>query len=398
MGSGRRQSNRLLVLAAALSLMLSLTACWDRLDIDRRAFIVGIALDRASKPPEAGSGAEAALNQEGRWLSVSYQIANPAAFAGGEGGGGGEAEPFSNISTTSPSLFAAGREIATRLDLIPDFEHVQLVVISEEVAREGLEPMLDYFQRNARISRRAQVVIAKGEAMKVLAVKSTHQPLSSFYVADIVRQSDTRTGHFSPSIDMTALFQGLESGASMVIPRVIPQEKEVKVAGGAVIRDHHLAGWLGEAEAEGLRWLTGQEIAGAITVRPPGVSGVDTFEVFRGKTDIRPELSNGSVSFRVVINVTGDLTEHQGTQPAATKEHVQRFAGEVARTIQTEVLATVDKLKEFEADAVGFGRELEKKSPSAWKQLKERWEQEVFPTVPVTVEARVRINQLGLRR
>lgn len=396
----RQVLRRFGLLVLACTLVFS-AGCWDRIEIEHRAFVMAIAVDRAKEEAPPAAGAEALPHRGGRGLRLTFQISNPAQLAGGEQGGGGATragEPFWNLTTTAPGLFPGIREIATRVERTPYFEHLQVIVLGEELARGGLEPVMDFFRRDHEIHRRAEVVVAKGEASRVLEVKPSLQPLPAFYLSDLIRAGELRTGHYAPSTDLTYLFQKLDAGSSLVLPRVVPQKKEVKLAGGAVIRRGRLVGWLGEVEAEGLRFLTNKAKAGALAVTSPWGEDLEVFEISHARSSLVPQLANGRLSFRVITECEGSLAEHHCLPKTTAASYLEALNRAVARTIEREVTATVRKLQDFRADAAGFGQELERRYPRLWRRLKPRWEEEIFPNLPVTAEARVRIRLVGLHR
>jgi len=372
-----------------------LGGCWDRLEVEHRAFVMAIAVDRAEEKP-GGAATDPPR------LRLAFQIANPSKLAGGgqeaSGKGGGTEPAFWNLATVASGVFLGAREVCTRLDRVPYFEHLQLVLVGEELAREGLEPVLDFFRRNSEMHGRVEVAIAAGEAGKVLEVAPRLQPLPALYLADVLRTGQRRTGHQVAAQDLIHVFSRLASGASMVLPRIEAAEKEVKVAAGAVLRQGRLVGWLGETEAEGFRWLQGEPRGIIVGARLPGTGAVDAFEVWHARTRIVPQVTGGRLSVRVVIQAEGGISEHAGTGSVAQAAHLAVAEEEVGRTIARRVQAALRELKRLRADAAGFGQEIERHHPLMWERLKQRWEEEIFPTVPVQVEAQVRIRQVGLYR
>src|SRR5690554_934139 len=95
-------------------------SCWDQTEIEKRAFIMGMAVDRA----------------DGEEIEVTFQIALTQSF-GQEGGG--EDASFWNISKKAYDLTGARRELTKSIDMVPSLDHCQIIVFSEEYAREGLE-------------------------------------------------------------------------------------------------------------------------------------------------------------------------------------------------------------------------------------------------------------------
>jgi Ger(x)C family germination protein len=358
---------------------------------------MAVAVDKAKSPsPQAAAGNPPFVPR--RTFRVTFQIANPAQLAGGEKGGGAGAKPFWNLTTASPSVFLAVREMSQRVDRIPYFEHLQVIVLGEEVARESIEPVMDFFRRNGEMHRRVEVMVAEGEARKVLSVAPVLQPLPTFYLVDVARLAETRAGHSVPNAGLTEVFQSLHGGLSFVVPRVKPGKQEAKVSGGAVIRQGRLAGWLGEVEAQGYRWVAGQMEAGVVKMRVPQGGDLAVFELCHARTRVIPQVRAGRVRFDVLIAGEGNISEYHGRKPISSPGDLERAAQEVARQIEAEAMAAVHRLQHYRADAVGFGQAVERRYPRVWRQLKDRWEDEVFPQARVTVRARVRVRLVGLHR
>jgi len=61
--------------------------------------------------------------------------------------------------------------------------------------------------------------------------------------------------------------------------------------------------------------------------------------------------------------------------------------------IEGEAEAALSKARELKADIFGFGEALHRKYPGLWKQVRQRWEEEVFPEVPVSVEVTARLRR-----
>jgi len=60
---------------------------------------------------------------------------------------GGTSEPNTlktwDITQVGNSFMEINRSITTRMNLIPNYEHLQVIIISEKVARKGLRNVLD---------------------------------------------------------------------------------------------------------------------------------------------------------------------------------------------------------------------------------------------------------------
>lgn len=383
---------RKLMVALLLALpMMALAGCWDRWEIEDRGFVTGVGLDLA--PPEAGQPSA---------YRVTMQIVDPKATSGGKAGGGGgggggaETQPFWNLTSTSRSVFEAVREAGTRSDREPYFEHMRVIVIGEDLARHGIREALDFFSREPEIRWKVRVYVTPGEARKVLEVKPRQEVINATYLFDLA-QNELRINVFSPMTDLGMVARALNDGTAVVLPRVEPGKEEVRLAGSAVFKGDRLAGWLDESETRGLRWVKNRVRGGTVVVQHQGEA--HAFSIDASRTRVRPRLVDGYLSFTVDIWTEGYLAEDQSRGETFDSDFIDGLQRDLARQVEREVREAVRKAQQdFMVDIFGFGRELERRFPGVWKQIEDRWEEEIFPAVPVEVRARVYIRRIGVVR
>ena len=122
-----------LLLLCLLLPLLTLAGCWDRREPSLLGVVTAVAFDF---DPQTGL------------LQVIAQVANPLGIGGGNGadqsGGGGGNNPFWVVETSGHTIYEAIKkteQVSTR-KLI--WSHLEAVLFSEAMAREGLRPVLDY--------------------------------------------------------------------------------------------------------------------------------------------------------------------------------------------------------------------------------------------------------------
>src|SRR5690625_3939577 len=119
------------------SIILLLTGCWDQVNIEDRGFVAGIAIDQSDDKTSD-------YNQ----ITVMNQFVLPAKIGDIEKGGG-EENPFTNLSASGYSLSQIGQELSSLTARQPFYEHLKVIVFSEELAREPgvFESLVDVFIR-----------------------------------------------------------------------------------------------------------------------------------------------------------------------------------------------------------------------------------------------------------
>src|SRR5690625_2951278 len=134
---------RLTAASIMLISVLNLTGCWDRRELDELAIVLSMAIDAGEKDGD---------------LLISYKIVNPAGGNQGDGGsdessGAGQMQSFFILSGQGSSIVDANREIQLRLSRQLFFSQVQVILFGEELARQGVGPLLDHLERDGQLRR-----------------------------------------------------------------------------------------------------------------------------------------------------------------------------------------------------------------------------------------------------
>lgn len=420
-------SKRLLSLWILLAMVVpSLAGCWDRVDIEERAFVMSVGVDLPEKPPtespegegllgegttpptgqtaEGGEGEKPAspLDQAGKQrFKMTLEIPIVKNLAGGgetKGGGGGKTWV---ISSTGATLFEINREVSTRMRRSPFYGHLRLLVIGEETARQGLTPILDFFKRGPEMQRKIKVVVADGKASDILGVNHPLQPTVADHVSGELENIQRTSRLFD--MDIGRLRTESITTGDVLIPRVkaSPDKDEVKTAGAAVIKNMRMVGWLGEVETRAAVLAMGRSRGGVISVPAPPNSRADgaiVYEIVRETTTLDVVGEGENISFLMRINIEGNIPEQTAGVKVLDPQLIAFVEDQVQEIIATEVEAVTQKLqKEFGADVIGFARVVQRARPQTWKTLKSRWS-EKFKEIPVEVRVTAKVRRIGLER
>lgn len=173
----------MLIFAASLTQ----PGCWDQQEVERLGIVLATALDQAP---------------DGR-VRVSVQTINPKALVGGGlgggGGGFGGTRPFRNRSTEGISIFDCIRLLSLESPRQLFFAHNQIILISEELARNrGIEELVDFFDRNPQIRRSNWVLISRSDNSTILEMPGEIVAPASQRIAGIIREQ--RLSSYFPAI------------------------------------------------------------------------------------------------------------------------------------------------------------------------------------------------------
>lgn len=374
---------RVAVLFILVLQLLFTTGCWDRVDLNKRAIVVGLGID--SSP------------QEGKIL-VSAQIIDPTNVKTPQTSGGGGAEPFWITTSEGTSVFEAIRamtHISSRKLFLP---HNQVVIFGEELAEQGLKDHLDMLMRDYEFRETNWILVSGGKAQDILATKTRISSIPAFFIRDLI----TERIHNSQvaAINIKDLARRITSKSTAPIASGIhvedkEGEKMLKLGFTAVF-DHELkmVGRLDDRESRGLLWVLGEVESGIIVAKHPD-GGNYSLEILEAKSKIIPDFRDGKPIITVRVEEGSNLGETSRPEDLNKPEVWKLMASLQNEAIREEIVAALEKARELKADVFGFGEAFHQKHPKLWKEMESNW-QEIFPVLEVNIVVESLVRRPGV--
>lgn len=398
--------NRLKRKAALFSLVIlsmALGGCWDLWEIDERGLVLAMGIEEIPRQEVLQTeGVERQLLEKtsDRALAVTYQFAVPSGLAGEAGGGGGPT--YVNLTTAALSSEVRIRGlISTRSSRKGDLTHLQVVVLGPEVAKNGIYDVLERLMRDPDVRRQVSVLVTEGDVLKVLETNTGQEPMPALYLTSLQWNEDW-AGRMPPPMEMGQVYRFIREGGVFVIPRVTPGEGDLKMAGGGIFHRDRLVAWMGETETNVYRWIIGEIQLLPILIASPMSTEQRLTEGYlaeRSRTFRGVELVDGQFRLKVKIDTQGSIVERQLQRTVWSDEAHAELTRVVADTLAEDIKILIKKAQEeWKLDLFGFGREVEKKYPQLWREIREEWHERYFPGALVEVDVDVMINRTGTIR
>ncbi|MDF2545361.1 MAG: hypothetical protein K0R93_259 [Anaerosolibacter sp.] len=365
----------------------SLTGCWSNKNLNSRALVAGVGLDRSD---------------DGQ-VELTLQIIRPSAVGNTEGGKLND-EPVWIHSSKGTTVFEAVRAQLTTINRKPYYSHVVAIVIGEEMAKSGIEDLLDFFERDAEPRLTSKMLIAKGTtAKKILSVKSKLETIPAQNISQITENRES-----NPVIQQVTLFDLLQqlstSGREATIGAVEisdegknADESNIRVSGSAVFKRDRLVGWLDPIETAGVQYILGDVTSGIIVIQNPNdPSKMISIEEVGAEAETKVVLDEDRLGFRVDIKAKGNVGSQRGHGDITSEAVIRKIEEETAQVIKSQILQAINVSKnKYNSDIFGFGAALHREYPKIWRQVQDDWDRQYQKaTVDVTVE--FKIKQLGL--
>ncbi len=387
-----------------------LTGCWDRLEIEDRAVVLGISVD-AEKPEaiaeedETTHKADAPAVAGKEMVRVAVQIALPGRIPLGPGEGGGGATNAQRtvwvIDVVGHSIDDAVMNLQQQLSSRLFFGHLRVIVVSEEVAKKGISNINDYFHRNSEVRRMAWLLIAKGSAKALMTAAPQLERVPTLYLMSTL---DEAIGMGKFPIDFIGMFwsRSAKKGQEGFLPYVeLKKHQNVEIKGIAYFRSDQMVGKSDPIGIGVYMVVKGINPAGyRVLIQIPGTNKEVTTAATHRKSKIDVAIKNGRPVFVVTaaieINfeekISGDLLIND-MKTIKTIERLQ------SRQTEQAVEDFIKQTQRVGSDIFGFGEYVRAKKPAYWNRnikTTEKW-QNMYKDVSVEVHLDVRIRRIGMK-
>jgi spore germination protein len=387
--------------AICLILCISLlTGCWDLNEIEELGFVLAVAID----PLDDSEIKETYLKETGRPLpkemfQMTYHVVIPGQIeAGGEEAGGQAEGPFFNIRSVGMTNFMINRSFSTRRSRTMNLEHLKVLIINEELAREGIiKHLIDFFVRDHVMRRDKLVLIADGKGYEILEEKLPLEMMPALSI-DMISENASRSHSIPTPIEIGELINKVIEHNSYIIPRIIKTENEFKVEGAALFRgtDNKMIGWLGSYDIQGYDWVTGN-IENEVVEAFYGPNQIPfVYENDITETEVDYQHDNGKDIFHITINAEGFFVENwiNGIELSSV-DTLLKLEEEVAAEIERQATKIIEKMqKEFYTDIFGLHENVRINNFPYWETVKDNWDgaEGVFRDAEIKIEAKIKIR------
>ncbi|RHW30459.1 Ger(x)C family spore germination protein [Oceanobacillus profundus] len=370
-------------------MMLLLSGCWDENDIEERGFVIGTAIDLV----------EDQQANDNPTLKMTNQFVVPAGI-GLPTGAGSEKKAFTNLSKTGESLFEIIRLMSTAVGRAPYYEHLKLIVVSEEVARQPdlFAGIMDLFIRDQEMRREMRVVISEDKAQKILEIEPETENLPVMYITNVMENTTKLAGLIDPA-RIGEIHEHLLEPQSYVIPRVFSSDDKIIFNGGAVFHgeSNRLVGTINLEEAAGLNLIKNKIEGGYFKIEVDNKLMV--YELKRVKSNIEINANDPEdINIEITIDAEGNIGEMFGQKSLLDKAYLSKIERKVSERIEQVVNNTIKKAQEdLKLDFFGFSEILKRKHYEIWNEVKENWDEgdNIFANSTVKVKADAIIRTTG---
>lgn len=402
---------RLMVGTILLGIGILLAGCNGAKESEEVAYIVAIGIDKAE--------------QEGM-IKVTYQIARPNV----EGNKGGSDQDILLLTNTAVTIAESLNLLNSTMALVPSMSHIKVLIVGEELARQGLADMWGSLKRYREYRGSMFVLVARGTAKAFLDENKPVFNISISKYYETMLGSGMEAGYYlrtsfhqfyirlkSQSAQSYATLVGVSPslGEGKIATKKVPGGKidgyvaggipleggnPVAFAGTAIFSGDKMVGTLSTTETRMLGMLLGKYNHGFFTVVDPldGKYFLNVILRLGSAPDIKVVLADGHPVITVKIMLEAEISNLPSGINYEQNSYLGLLEEQVNTVCQQEMLNMIRHTQELDSDVVGFGYYIRPLFNTYQEYLNYNWcEKYKQAEVNVTINTQVRRTGLMIR-
>lgn len=364
----------LLIICASL-----LTGCWDRRELEERASVLAIAIDQD----------EADENL----YKLTVQIPIPIKIAGSSGkGGGNNADAVKIMSVTGRTVTDAASNLQMRLNQRVFLGHTRILALSEEVARKGIQDIMDGFRREPQIRRLLWPIVVKGKASSLLEIKPGIEPIPVVFLMGLI-ENGMKLGRIPDQTLGDYFNQTSNLTMEPFLNYVEASKTEVSWKGIAVFRGHKMVGILDHVQSWSLLQLRNEKPGGDIVIPLPKTK--NGYVSFRPHFVKKKVIIDKEFSATYQCELQGDIVELTEDLNIPAEQFIVQMQALIKKEMENRAKKLLQQLqKQYNSDILKLGLTLRAKHyDEYWK--KHDWKED-FRDFPIRVKYTIKLRRLGM--
>ncbi|HAN44762.1 MAG TPA: hypothetical protein DCP97_05160 [Ruminococcaceae bacterium] len=364
-----------------LAIPLFLTGCWNYREIETMSIVSGMAIDKG---------------RSGYKYHITYQYADIT-------GNADQGIKPALVESDGDTLFDATRNAISQVEKKLFFSDCKIVVISKDLAQEGIVPLLDWFLRDAETRITVECIVSDEEkASDLLKQEPNTEKISAFTINRIIDNSVKHLGKF-PDMALYKVNSVLNGkGISLVLPLMAMRDsatpKAPEIIGTAVFKGDKMIGSLDDMDSRYLMYIKNQLKGGLIIANINSKENNTTLEISKSKTKCTPsvDMATGKASIKLKVETEANIAEENSEGTNISDLGIEAVQDYVAQNVKTGIINLIKKVQsEYKSDIFGFGSCIYKNEPEYWKKYGEQWDK-IFPTVEVEADVKIKINNTAV--
>jgi spore germination protein KC len=378
---------KLLKIGVVVVLLLNLTGCWSKVELDELTFVYGLFIDVDKEPGMVE-------------VTINTPLPNRLSAGGQPGSTGGGGEVYATVSKTAKTITDAIILIQQDLTRELSLSQLKVVVLGEAYAREGISEILEWIKKEPSLSLSTYIMTSSGHVKELNQISAMYEQLP----AEILRKLASEDHMFATTIKdclfaesaglgfaMNYLFLGrTQETSGMGKP-----DLWVGIQGAALFQKDKMKGTIKDKEGRALAWAEGNLKNSSYSVTWDEEESAATAMFVKTKVSKSIAIINKEPVFTVKLIGRASITYLKDSKNRDQVSLRAIILEKLKEEITADLTGAIKSSQKVGADILQLGLLLEWNDPKRWNQIKERWDGYYTRDAEIKVKTELSIQDFG---
>lgn len=373
-------------LVCAGLLLLSLTGCWSKSELDEVSFVYGMFVDKGEEPDSVK-------------LTISTILPNRLTSGQDGAGEGGNGKMYASITKTGNTITDAMRAIQKDLTRILRLSQIKVIVIGKAYAADGIGDLLEWMRREPYLPLGTYIMAAPREAEEIKGLT----PLFEQMPAEVLHQF----GEMNFVLDTTVKHCQIAEASGLGLAMNYLSFTKIKDSGdkqprswaapqGALLfQNNRMTGRLGLKETLTLGWALNQISLPEYSLQWDGGKTKASVVFVRTTSALSVRMEGKRPQFTVKLKGRASVVSKRDEQSRDDLAFSRELLGRLKERVSADMEQALAETRAAGADVLHLGSLLEWNYPDAWRSLRKDWSDYYRDEIAITVATDFCISDLG---
>ena len=378
-------------LLVCFSLIFLLSGCYNYRELNDIAIVSAIGIEKKDD-----------------LYNMTFQIMNTK--KGGNDGNSAESQPkFITYNESGKTIQGISRKIISESPRRLYLNHVQVLIISEELAKDGIIDILDWFARDSESQKDFYVLISK-DPNKVLSTLTSIETLNSKKIADNIKTNSKFLGTTEETTFEDVLATYINDKQELTLPSIklsgnikssdqssnietSNPEAKIYLSNTAVFKDDKMLGYLTNDESLAINFIK-NKIKNTIIEYKCDDKNYITSEIFNVKTKLEIE-KDKIPTVKIKVKGNANINEINCDLDLENSKIIKKINNDLEKEIKNLITSSIYSVNnKYNTDIYGFEDLFYKKDTKNYEKIKENWDDN-FKNLNIDVNVDINLSEKG---
>ena len=314
--------------------------------------------------------------------------------------------PFIIYEGRGKTIQEAYRQIILQSSRFLYPNHLQVLIVNEELAKEDIGQIIDFYLRIPHVRTEFNIIIGKSE--NILNITTPIDDISSISIVDTMKTNNKYLGSTNIITFNEFTNMSIDKNLEIILPSIesVNYNKEsettentektkisslYKLSNLAIFKDNKLSGYLTEDESITYNILKNKIQTTLITYECEKNKYITT-----EMTKIKSDITTKNKEINIKINMSGNINETMCKTSLKNESNIKKIEKELEKHVKKEIEKNINNIrKNYNSDIFGFLDLIYKTDYSTYKEIKDTWYEEQFQNIKINISTSIEIIGKG---